>query len=146
MAVLNPNVHHVAIDGALFQDEVEERQVMSVPSIYLNGEPFDQGRMSLEQILAKVDTGAARREAAKLNEKDAFDVLGVGGGPAGAAAARRPPMPRARASAPALPPSASAARCSTPWPSRTSSPCPTPKAPSWPRRWKSTSRSMRSTS
>src|SRR5690554_6907433 len=55
MAVLNPNVHHVAIDGALFQDEVEQRQVMSVPSIYLNGEPFDQGRMSLEQILAKVD-------------------------------------------------------------------------------------------
>ncbi|MFY0989065.1 alkyl hydroperoxide reductase subunit F [Halomonas sp. C05BenzN] len=87
MALLNPNVHHVAIDGALFQDEVEERQVMSVPSIYLNGEPFDQGRMSLEQILAKVDTGAARREAARLNEKDPFDVLVVGGGPAGASAA-----------------------------------------------------------
>lgn len=87
MAVLNPNVRHVAIDGALFQAEVEERQVLSVPSIYLNGEPFDQGRMSLEQILAKVDTGAAEREAAKLSEKDAFDVLVVGGGPAGAAAA-----------------------------------------------------------
>src|SRR5690625_2989090 len=87
MAVLNPNVRHVAIDGALFQAEVEERQVLSVPSIYLNGQPFDQGRMSLEQILAKVDTGAAEREAAKLSEKDAFDVLVVGGGPAGAAAA-----------------------------------------------------------
>ncbi|HSH56383.1 MAG TPA: alkyl hydroperoxide reductase subunit F [Halomonas sp.] len=87
MAVLNPNVHHVAIDGALFQDEVEERQVMSVPSIYLNGEPFDQGRMSLEQILAKVDTGAAEREAAKLSEKPAFDTLTIGGGPAAAAAA-----------------------------------------------------------
>ncbi|MBA2779816.1 alkyl hydroperoxide reductase subunit F [Billgrantia kenyensis] len=87
MAIFNPGVRHVAIDGALFQDEVEERQVMSVPSIYLNGEPFDQGRMSLEQILAKVDTGAAQREAAKLNEKDSFDVLIVGGGPAGAAAA-----------------------------------------------------------
>ena len=87
MAVLNPNVSHVAIDGALFQDEVEERQVMSVPSIYLNGEPFDQGRMSLEQILAKVDTGASEREAAKLSEKDAFDVLTIGGGPAGASAA-----------------------------------------------------------
>ena len=87
MAIFNPNVHHVAIDGALFQDEVEARQVMSVPSIYLNGEPFDQGRMSLEQILAKVDTGAAEREAAKLSEKDAFEVLVVGGGPAGAAAA-----------------------------------------------------------
>ncbi|MCH4562931.1 alkyl hydroperoxide reductase subunit F [Halomonas sp. EGI 63088] len=87
MAILNPNVHHVAIDGALFQDEVEERQVMSVPSLYLNGEPFDQGRMSLEQILAKVDTGAAEREAARLSDKDTFDVLVVGGGPAGAASA-----------------------------------------------------------
>ncbi|MBF7053594.1 alkyl hydroperoxide reductase subunit F [Halomonas sp. KAO] len=87
MAILNPNVHHVAIDGALFQDEVEERQVMSVPSIYLNGEPFDQGRMSMEQILAKVDTGAAEREAAKLSEKPTFDTLMVGGGPAAAAAA-----------------------------------------------------------
>ncbi|NAW34590.1 alkyl hydroperoxide reductase subunit F [Halomonas alimentaria] len=87
MAILNPDVHHVAIDGALFKDEVEERQVMSVPSIYLNGEPFDQGRMSLEQILAKVDTGAAEREAAKLGEKPTFDTLMIGGGPAGAAAA-----------------------------------------------------------
>ncbi|PXX96476.1 alkyl hydroperoxide reductase subunit F [Halomonas sp. LBP4] len=87
MAILNPGVHHVAIDGALFQDEVEERQVMSVPSLYLNGEPFDQGRMSLEQILAKVDTGAAEREAVRLSDKDAFDVLVVGGGPAGAASA-----------------------------------------------------------
>ncbi|MGM0986645.1 MAG: alkyl hydroperoxide reductase subunit F [Pseudomonadota bacterium] len=87
MAILNPGVHHVAIDGALFKDEVDERQIMSVPSIYLNGEPFDQGRMSLEQILAKVDTGAAEREAARLSEKPAFDTLMIGGGPAGAAAA-----------------------------------------------------------
>ncbi|MDH7453663.1 alkyl hydroperoxide reductase subunit F [Luteimonas composti] len=86
-AVLNPNISHVAIDGALFQDEVEARQVMSVPSIFLNGELFDQGRMSLEQIVAKLDTGAAQREAAKIATKDAFDVLVVGGGPAGAAAA-----------------------------------------------------------
>src|SRR3546814_909652 len=54
-AVLNPNIHHVAIDGALFQDEVEAREVMSVPSIFLNGEPFDPGRMTLEQIVAKLD-------------------------------------------------------------------------------------------
>ncbi|SEP93856.1 alkyl hydroperoxide reductase subunit F [Ectothiorhodospira magna] len=87
MAVINPNVHHVAIDGALFQEEVEHREVMSVPSIFLNGQPFDQGRMSLEQILARIDKGAAEREAKKLNDKAAFDVLVVGGGPAGAAAA-----------------------------------------------------------
>jgi peroxiredoxin len=66
MSVLNPNIRHVAIDGALFQDEVEERQVMAVPTVYLNGEPCSgQGRMSLEEIVAKLDTGAAdaRRRA-----------------------------------------------------------------------------------
>ncbi|WP_192477207.1 alkyl hydroperoxide reductase subunit F, partial [Stutzerimonas stutzeri] len=87
MAVLNPNVKHVAIDGALFQDEVEARQIMSVPSIYLNGELFTLGRMSEEEILAKLDTGSSARDAEKLKAKDAFDVLVVGGGPAGAAAA-----------------------------------------------------------
>ncbi len=87
MAVLNPNIKHVAIDGALFQDEVEARQIMSVPSIYLNGELFTQGRMSEEEILAKLDTGSSARDAKKLKAKDAFDVLVVGGGPAGAAAA-----------------------------------------------------------
>ncbi len=87
MSVLNPKIQHVAIDGALYQDEVDARQVMSVPTVYLNGEVFDQGRMNLEQILARLDTGAARREAEKLKTKDAFDVLVVGGGPAGSAAA-----------------------------------------------------------
>ncbi len=87
MAVLNPNIQHVAIDGALFQEEVETRQIMSVPSIYLNGELFSQGRMGVEEILAKIDTGAASRDAAKMSAKEAFDVLVIGGGPAGAAAA-----------------------------------------------------------
>ncbi len=87
MAVLNPNISHVAIDGALFQDEVTKRQIMNVPSVFLNGEPFGQGRMELAEILAKLDTGSAAREAEKLNAKAPFDVLIVGGGPAGAAAA-----------------------------------------------------------
>jgi len=87
MAVLNPNVRHVAIDGALFQDEVESRKIMAVPSVYLNGEAFGQGRMGLEEILGKIDTSAGARQAEKINAKDAFDVLVVGGGPAGAAAA-----------------------------------------------------------
>jgi alkyl hydroperoxide reductase subunit F len=87
MAVLNPRVRHVAIDGGLFQDEVEARRIMAVPSIFLNGQPFASGRMELAEILAKVDTGAAARDAAKLAAKPAFDVLVVGGGPAGAAAA-----------------------------------------------------------
>ncbi|MBW3550931.1 MAG: alkyl hydroperoxide reductase subunit F [Proteobacteria bacterium] len=87
MSVLNPRIEHVAIDGALFQDEVEARQVMSVPTVFLNGEVFDQGRMSLEQIVARIDRGSEKREAEKLRAKEAFDVLVIGGGPAGAAAA-----------------------------------------------------------
>jgi alkyl hydroperoxide reductase subunit F len=87
MAVLNPRVRSVTIDGALYAAEVDARQVMAVPSIYLNGEPFGSGRMTLTEILAKVDAGAAARDAARLSHKQAFDVLIVGGGPAGAAAA-----------------------------------------------------------
>ncbi|HEV2539245.1 MAG TPA: alkyl hydroperoxide reductase subunit F [Frateuria sp.] len=87
MSVLNPRIRHVAIDGALYQEEVEARQVMSVPTVFLNGELFDQGRMSLEQIVAKLDTGSSEREAEKIKAKEAFDLLVVGGGPAGAAAA-----------------------------------------------------------
>ncbi|MCK6419610.1 MAG: alkyl hydroperoxide reductase subunit F [Aquabacterium sp.] len=87
MAVLNPQVRHVAIDGGLFTDEVEARQIMAVPTVYLNGQPFASGRMELAEILAKVDTGAAAREAARLAQRAPYDVLIVGGGPAGAAAA-----------------------------------------------------------
>jgi len=87
MAVLNPRIQHVMIDGGLFKDEVEQRQIMAVPSVHLNGQPFGSGRMELAEILAKVDTGAAARDAGKLGAKDTFDVLIVGGGPAGAAAA-----------------------------------------------------------
>ncbi len=87
MAVLNPGVSSTMIDGGVFQQEVEARQIMAVPTVFLNGEPFGQGRMTIEEIVAKVDTGAAAREAEKLAARDAFDVLVVGGGPAGSAAA-----------------------------------------------------------
>lgn len=87
MAVLNPKIRHTMVDGALFQDEVNQRQIMAVPTVFLNGKPFGQGRMGLEEILSKVDTGAVEREAGKVSAKAPFDVLVVGGGPAGAAAA-----------------------------------------------------------
>ncbi|MBK1889754.1 alkyl hydroperoxide reductase subunit F [Undibacterium sp. 14-3-2] len=87
MAVLNPRVKSVTIDGALFQAEVEQRQIMAVPTVYLNGQVFGQGRMSIEEILAKLDTGSVQRAAEKLDAKAPYDVLIVGGGPAGAAAA-----------------------------------------------------------
>ncbi|WP_416886369.1 thioredoxin family protein, partial [Marinospirillum sp.] len=87
MATLNPGIHHVMIDGALFQQEVEEKNIMAVPSVYLNGQPFGQGRMTLAEIVNKLDTGAAERQAAALNEKEPYEVLVIGGGPAGASAA-----------------------------------------------------------
>jgi alkyl hydroperoxide reductase subunit F len=87
LAIQNPRIKATMIDGSLFQGEVQERQVMAVPTVFLNGTHFGQGRMSLEEILAKVDTAGGKREAEKIAAKEPFDVLVVGGGPAGAAAA-----------------------------------------------------------
>ena len=87
MSVLNPGITHTAIDGGVFQSEIESREIMGVPTVFLNGERFGQGRMELAEVIAKIDTGTAAREAAKLNAKAPFEVLIVGGGPAGAAAA-----------------------------------------------------------
>ena len=87
ISILNPKVKHTSIDGALFQDEVERREVMAVPSVFLNGESWGQGRMTLEEIVAKLDTNSAAKEAKKINERDPFEVLVIGGGPAGASAA-----------------------------------------------------------
>lgn len=87
LAVLNPRVRHTMIDGALFQQEVERRQVMAVPAVYLDGQPFGQGRMGLAEVLAKLDNGAAARASAEPAQRAPYDLLVVGGGPAGAAAA-----------------------------------------------------------
>jgi len=87
MAVQNPRIRSTMIEGGTFQDEVKERQIMAVPTIFLNGAEFGQGRMSLEEILAKIDTKGVEREAKKIDAKETFDMLIVGGGPAGAAAA-----------------------------------------------------------
>ena len=87
MAVLNPGVESVMIDGALYQHEVNARQIMAVPTVFMNGEPFGQGRMTVEEIVARIDTGAAARDAQNLKAREIFDVLVVGGGPAGSAAA-----------------------------------------------------------
>ncbi|MBK6648245.1 MAG: alkyl hydroperoxide reductase subunit F [Betaproteobacteria bacterium] len=87
MSIYNPKISTTVIDGGLYQAEVEARQVMGVPQVYLNDAVFGTGKMSLEEIVAKLDTNSAAKEAAKLNEKAPFDVLIVGGGPAGAAAA-----------------------------------------------------------
>ena len=87
MAIFNPKVKTTVIEGGAFQAEVTEREIMAVPSIYLNGALFGNGRMLVEEIVAKLDTGAAAKDAAKLSSKDPYDVFIIGGGPAGAAAA-----------------------------------------------------------
>ncbi len=87
MAVFNPRIRAVAIDGGLFQAEVDAKQIMAVPSVFLNGQAFGNGRMEVGDILAKIDTSAAKRDVAKLSAKAPYEVLIIGGGPAGAAAA-----------------------------------------------------------
>ncbi|HDX9580353.1 alkyl hydroperoxide reductase subunit F [Bacillus cytotoxicus] len=84
MSVLNPSITHTMIDGAAFKDEVESKDIMAVPSVFLNGEFLSSGRMTLEEILAKMGNGP---DASELSDKDPYDVLVVGGGPAGASAA-----------------------------------------------------------
>lgn len=87
MAILNPRITHTAIDGGTYQNEIQERNIMGVPAVFLNGKEFGQGRMTLSEIVNKIDTGAEKRAAAELSNRDAYDVLIVGSGPAGAAAA-----------------------------------------------------------
>ncbi|ANS45947.1 NADH dehydrogenase [Bacillus thuringiensis] len=84
MSVLNSSITHTMIDGAAFKEEVESKDIMAVPTVYLNGESFGSGRMTLEEILAKMGNGP---DASELSDKDPYDVLVVGGGPAGASAA-----------------------------------------------------------
>ncbi|MDU4694276.1 MAG: alkyl hydroperoxide reductase subunit F [Paenibacillus sp.] len=83
MSVLNPGISHTMIDGAAFKDEVESKEIMAVPTVFLNGELFGNGRMSVEDILGKL--GAS--DATAFEGKEPYDVLVVGGGPAGASAA-----------------------------------------------------------
>ncbi|AIR63339.1 alkyl hydroperoxide reductase subunit F [Enterobacter sp. Ap-916] len=87
MSVLNPRITHTAIDGGVYQNEIQARNVMGVPAVFLNGKEFGQGRMTLAEIVGKIDTGAEKRAAEALNQREAYDVLIVGSGPAGAAAA-----------------------------------------------------------
>jgi alkyl hydroperoxide reductase subunit F len=86
MALENPRVTATLIEGGTFPEEVEQRNVLAVPATFLNGEMFASGKMSVEEVLAKIDTGATARAAARLGEKEPFEVLIVGGGPAGSAA------------------------------------------------------------
>ncbi len=84
MSILNPGITHTMIDGAAYKSEVESKDIMAVPSVYLNGEFFESGRMTIEEILVKI---GSTPDTSELSDKEPFDVLVVGGGPAGASAA-----------------------------------------------------------
>lgn len=84
MSLLNPNISHTMVDGAIFKEEVEAKNILAVPSVYLNGEPFSSGRMELEEILAKLDI---KPELTNVESKEPYDVLVIGGGPAGTSSA-----------------------------------------------------------
>ncbi|MEY2853621.1 MAG: hypothetical protein RL030_753, partial [Pseudomonadota bacterium] len=87
LAVLNPRIRHTMIEGSAFEQEVTSKNILSVPTVLLNGEVFGQGRMEIEEILAKLDGGTAKRTAAKMGSAEPYDMLIVGGGPAAASAA-----------------------------------------------------------
>lgn len=84
MSILNPSISHTMIDGAVFKDEVESKNILAVPTVYLNGEHFSSGRLTLEEIISKLVNNP---DTSGFEAKDPFDVLIVGGGPAGASAA-----------------------------------------------------------
>ncbi len=84
MTILNPNISHTMIEGGMFQAEVEAKGIMAVPAVFKNGEEFHSGRASLEELLEKI-TGPESSDS--FAEKEPYDVLVVGGGPAGASAA-----------------------------------------------------------
>ena len=84
MSVINPNITHTMVEGSAFKDEVDEKNILAVPSVYLNGEFMASGRMTIEDILNRLGSGI---DVEEINEKDPFDVLVIGGGPGGASAA-----------------------------------------------------------
>ncbi|MFD1386782.1 alkyl hydroperoxide reductase subunit F [Oceanobacillus oncorhynchi subsp. oncorhynchi] len=85
MSVVHPAITHTMIEGSAFKEEADDNGVMAVPSVFLNGESFVNGRQTLKSILEKL--GNTTVDVSGLNDKEAFDVLVVGGGPAGASAA-----------------------------------------------------------
>ncbi|MDC4233684.1 alkyl hydroperoxide reductase subunit F [Actinomyces sp. B33] len=87
ISILNPLIRHTAVEGGAFQDEISSRGIQAVPTVFMDGEVFGQGRMGLAEILAKLDAGSGARRAERLNAAEPFDMLIVGGGPAGASAA-----------------------------------------------------------
>jgi len=84
MSILNPGITHTMIDGAAFKEEAESKNIMAVPTVLLNGEEFGSGRMTLEEILGKLGSGP---DMSEFEKKEPFDILVIGGGPAGASAA-----------------------------------------------------------
>ncbi len=67
LAVLNPNITHTMIEGGMFQKEIDDKQIMAVPTVFLNGEEFSSGRMTIEQIVEKITGPLVEEELFEKN-------------------------------------------------------------------------------
>ena len=87
MALYNDNIATEAIDGNLAVAEAEALGVKSVPTVYANGEVIWIGKGSLGEILDKLEEKFGSREETVPIAPKEYDLLVIGGGPAGAASA-----------------------------------------------------------
>ncbi|TKB44202.1 alkyl hydroperoxide reductase subunit F [Thalassotalea mangrovi] len=88
-ALLNPHISSEMIDGGLYPELIESRNIQGVPSVYLNGEPFANGKVDTAVLIDKLQQklGAELQPVAANKELPTQDVTVIGGGPAGVSAA-----------------------------------------------------------
>ncbi len=87
MVAINPSISHTMIDGGINREEVESLNIQAVPSVYINGEQLHVGRSDFATLLSKIESKVGVSEVEVSSETREFDLLVVGGGPAGCAAA-----------------------------------------------------------
>jgi alkyl hydroperoxide reductase subunit F len=89
-ALLNPKISAETIDGGHFQDVIDARNIQGVPTVFLNGEIFANGKVDPSVLVSKLmetKPDAIRKAAPDTPSLPVQDMVVVGGGPAGAAAA-----------------------------------------------------------
>ena len=83
MAIINPKINHTMIEGGMFKDLAESREVLAVPAIFKDGNFFEGGKQSMDNLL---DLLGSEKDTSHFENKGIFDVLVIGGGPAAATA------------------------------------------------------------
>lgn len=90
MSLIHEDFKHEMIDGGYVQDEIQKLGIQGVPSIVLNSKLIHSGRIQLLELIAKLEEVFGKKEESTNKEKinlGSFDVVVIGGGPAGASAA-----------------------------------------------------------